>query len=284
MRSLLTAILLSICFFAHAQELGYWSAGSYSQEENAQREARRISNAINVKIIVQLTVSEAGIRHRVLVAASQPDLRETLEELGIKGVWWVLLETTTSSVTNDSLPAQTSDIEPDFEELIARDEAFLEGEGETRSAKNSSHPSEPIQHLGRHGQIAWGVVGSFAMLKKAEELQQQLASTFDQILIKEVRIGGDIRYRVLIGPVENIVGEEQLRLAVSTAGLPALWFLRGEIKKPNEFPVVAIAGGVRRESSVSIFPSQPQSEDTGDGTYNPAELTADRGAFFLTSF
>ncbi|SVD13524.1 uncharacterized protein METZ01_LOCUS366378, partial [marine metagenome] len=86
------ALLLIHCTISAEQRM-YWSAGSYSKQDSAHREAARIADAINAETRVQAALTKAGLIHRVLVSASQPDVKSALENIGIKGAWRVRIET-----------------------------------------------------------------------------------------------------------------------------------------------------------------------------------------------
>jgi hypothetical protein len=80
----------------------YWSAGSYSTQDSAQREAARIADAINAETRVQAALTKAGLIHRVLVSSSRPNVKSALDNIGIKGAWRVRIETSAQPVVDNS--------------------------------------------------------------------------------------------------------------------------------------------------------------------------------------
>ena len=112
MRLLLFYALLLIHCATSADQRMYWSAGSYSKLDSAHREAARIADAINAETRVQAALTKAGLIHRVLVSASQPDVKSALENIGIKGAWRVRIETSAQPVVDNSELAKIPDDAP----------------------------------------------------------------------------------------------------------------------------------------------------------------------------
>ena len=110
--------LLIFSLAAGAEERLFWSAGSYSKQDSAQREALRIANAINVDTQVQAAQTKAGILHRVLVRATRPDIKSALENIGIKGPWRVRVNDSATPSFGQLQQHATTEQQPGFDEVI----------------------------------------------------------------------------------------------------------------------------------------------------------------------
>ncbi|MBT3425787.1 MAG: hypothetical protein HOL98_11800 [Gammaproteobacteria bacterium] len=110
--------LLIFSLAAGAEERLFWSAGSYSKQDSAQREARRIANAINVDTQVQAAQTKAGILHRVLVRATRPDIKSALENIGIKGPWRVSVNDPATPSFGQLQQHAATEPQPGFDEVI----------------------------------------------------------------------------------------------------------------------------------------------------------------------
>jgi len=109
-RLLLFYALLLIHCSTSADELMYWSAGSYSNQDSAHREAARIADTIHAETRVQAALTKAGLIHRVLVSASRPNIKSALESIDIKGAWRVRIKTSAqSAVANSQLTEMPDD-------------------------------------------------------------------------------------------------------------------------------------------------------------------------------
>jgi len=108
MRLLLCCLLL-VPFTSQADNIIYWSAGSYSKQASAESEATRIADTLKTETRVHTVLTKAGTRHRVLVKAAQADMKTVLEGVGITGAWRVFIESPASTDLDKSQRAQTTD-------------------------------------------------------------------------------------------------------------------------------------------------------------------------------
>lgn len=259
--------LLVVAMAVIAAGRGWWEVGRFNDEQQAVRQAERISGAAGIEVWL-MPVGEGSARAYRLLVRSFPDevdqarLKTQLRSVGV------------DNPRTFEFDGDTSDLRSVFSVVGAGiDQAAGRTAPETDS-RISTPSTQPADMIGLSDNVSGYLVvaGSFREYEMADAYRQELSSGFADVGVVSSDVDGRRLHRVVVGPVRGGVVDE-IKQTLTERGVKAPWVLRYTGNS-----VQASVAPSRKTQPVEASPrrSVPRDQQAPPKNgYNPAKLRRD---------